>query len=213
MCSKDSFNRSPTTEKIWKATKHKDFTRKTRDFIWKGTQNAYKIGEYWFPIAGFQERGTCPICDVQEDMDHILTKCNARPRKLAWELARGLWRRRDNRALPHKLGDILGCGLADFALNDKPNKGKNRLYRIIMSETAYLLWKMRNERRIRDGDTAEQPSDKEITNRWMNAINKRLTVDRSLTDAKRFGKKAVDENLVKSTWFNCLKGEESLPPD
>ena len=82
-----------------------------------------------------------------------------------------------------------------------------------MSETAYLIWKMRNERRIRDEDTTIQPSDKEITNRWMNAVNKRLTVDRFLTDTKRFRKKALDEKLVKSTWFNCLKDEESLPPD
>ena len=39
------------------------------------------------------------------------------------------------------LGDILGCGLANFQRKGKPDTGKNRLYCIIMSETVFLIWK------------------------------------------------------------------------
>ena len=72
---KSTFNNSPMVGRI--ATKHKDFTRKTRDFLWKSTQNTYKIGTFWTHVEGYQERGVCPICDVVEDMEHILTKCAA----------------------------------------------------------------------------------------------------------------------------------------
>ena len=115
--------------------------------------------------------------------------------------------------LPARLGDILGCGLANFKSNDKPDRGKNRLYRILMSETAYLIWKMRNERRIRDSDNTAADSTNETVNRWTHAINKRLTIDRALTDSTKFRKKAIDEKLVKATWKNCLNNEESLPDD
>ena len=45
VCTQDTFGKSPTVEDVWLMTKHKDLTRKTQDFLWKSTQNAYKIGE------------------------------------------------------------------------------------------------------------------------------------------------------------------------
>ena len=212
-CAKDTFDFAPTPEAVWKATKHKDLSRKTRDFIWKSTQNAYKIGEYWYPIEGFEERGTCPLCKEQEDMDHILTRCSAHARSTAWELAGNLWKNRSGDPLPSRLGDIVGCGLANFKKNGRPDKGKNRLYRILVSETAFLIWKMRNERRIRDGDDTTAGSEEETMKRWTHAINKRLTIDRALTDAKRFGKRSLDSKLVKATWRGCLENETDLPDD
>ena len=213
-CAQDTFAKAPTVGNVWTATRHKDFTRKTRDFLWKSTQNAYKIGEHWAPIEGFEQRGICPICEVQEDMDHILTACEARPRETAWRLANELWGKRNSEPLPTRLGDIIGYGLAEFTKNGKPDKGKNRLYRIIVSETAYLIWKMRNERRIRDGDSPENGStESETFNRWTHALNKRLTIDCALTNDRRFGKHSINKRLVKRTWEGCLKNEESLPPN
>ena len=75
-------------------------------------------------------------------MEHIITSCNAKPRALAWKLANDLWNNKHNDALLTRLGDILGCGLAKFEKNGKLDKGKNHLYRIITSETAYLIWKL-----------------------------------------------------------------------
>ena len=164
-CAQESFGYTPTTGSVWKASRHKDLTRKTRDFLWKSTQNAYKIGEYCEHIKGYEQRGTCPICNEMEDMEHILTTCKAKPRELAWKLANDLWSNKHDGALPTRLGDTMGCGLAKFTKNGKPDKGKNRLYRIIVSETAYLIWKLRNERRIRDGDdTNNKAPNSEVRN-------------------------------------------------
>ena len=210
--AKETFGIAPTSESIWMATKHKDLSRKTRDFLWKATQNAYKIGEFWLPIAGFEERATCPLCDEIEDLGHILTNCSSRARSTAWDLANEVWKKRYTTDLPTNLGDVLGCGLAKFTRNGKPDKGKNRLYRILMSETAYLIWKLRNERRIRDSDTVTT-SITDTVKRWTNTINKRLTIDRFLMDNKRFGKRALSPKLVKDTWRYCLMDEEALPKD
>lgn len=76
-CTKNIFGTKPTKERVWTATRHKDLTRKTRDFLWKSTQNAYKVGNYWTRIEGYQERGVCPLCLEVEDMAHVLTKCSA----------------------------------------------------------------------------------------------------------------------------------------
>ena len=151
-CAQDTFKNLPSTEAIWLATKNQALTKKMRDFIWKATQNMYKIGEFWLPISSFEERGICPLCDELDSMEHILTKCSSNVRSTAWRLANDLWRKKSNTDIPMKLGDILGCGLAKFETNSKTNKGINRLYTIIISETTYLIWKMRNERRIRDRD-------------------------------------------------------------
>jgi len=213
-CSQSTFGNNPTNEKVWEATRHKDLTRKARDFLWKSTQGAYKIGSYWNPIEGFEQRGICPLCDEQEEMDHILTSCKARTRVLAWNLANGLWKNRDGGPLPSRLGDILGCGLANFTKNNKPDRGKNRLYRTLMSETACLIWKMRNERRIgRNDSESQEATDQEIRNRWTHTINRRLTIDRALTNNARFGRHAVSEKLVRRTWSYCLNDEEELPDD
>ena len=145
-------------------------------------------------------------------MEHIITDCKAKARETAWDLANDLWKKRSRTPLSTNIGDVLGCGLAHFTTNNKPDKGKNRLYRIIMSETAYLIWKLRNERRIRDGDGNERHDIiAETTTRWVKAINKRLTNDRYLTDNKRFGKRALKEKLVQRTWTGCLEDEEGLP--
>jgi ribonuclease HI/exonuclease III len=213
-CTESTFGTSPKEEAIWIATRHKDLTRKTRDFLWKSTQHAYKVGEYWNNIPGYEGRGVCPLCDTQEDMEHILTECGAKARSAAWGLANKLWATRSNSPLPTNLGDILGCGLAEFQRNGRPDDGKNRLYRIILSETAYLIWKMRNERRIQDEDGAEHDNViEETTRRWRKTMNKRLTIDRHLTDNKRFGKRAVKPELVKWTWKGTLENEENLPTD
>ena len=206
----ETYSVKPTIERVWLATKHRDLARKVRDFLWKSTQGTYKIGSYWTNIDGYQDRAICTSCNEREDMDHILLKCRTGARETAWDLANTVWTKRSQTEIPTTLGNILGCGLATFETGGKQDKGKGRLYRIIVSETAYLIWKLRNERRIRDNDSPPQSANK-VRNRWTNTMNKRLTLDRLLTNAARFQSNAIEDKPVKATWTNCLKEEESLP--
>ena len=141
-------------------------------------------------------------------------KCKSRARSTAWRLVNELWTGRGSTSLPTDIGNIMGCGLASFTTNDKPDDRKCRLYRILISETAYLIWKIRNERRIRDSDGKERIDiERETETRWKNALNKRLTNDRFLTNSTQFRKRALNEGLIKRTWTGCLDNEEALPQD
>ena len=80
-----------------------------------------------------------------------------------------------------------------------------------MSETAYLIWKIRNKCHIRNNDNQTADQKNKMINRWKNTINKRITIDRFLTNRSRFKERALDTKLIKATWKNCLNNEESLP--
>jgi hypothetical protein len=81
-----------------------------------------------------------------------------------------------------------------------------------MSESAYLIWRLRNDRVIsRDG---EPVTTDEIINKWKFAINQRLQVDRTPASRHKMGKRpALAPQLVLATWFNTLDEEYRLPAD
>ncbi|KAJ7903106.1 hypothetical protein B0H13DRAFT_1621230, partial [Mycena leptocephala] len=108
------------------------------------------------------------------------------------------------------LGTILGCGLAEFRDGKgKLKEGTRRLYRILMSESAYLIWRIRNERVIsRNGAPV---TEEEIVNKWKFAINQQLQVDKVLANRPIKGKRpALVPQLVIATWSDVLNEEHSL---
>ncbi|KAJ7192600.1 hypothetical protein GGX14DRAFT_379962, partial [Mycena pura] len=111
------------------------------------------------------------------------------------------------------LGTILGCGLADFRdPGGKLKRGTQRLYRISMSESAYLIWRLRNDRVIsRDGTPA---TEDEIVNKWKFMVNQRLQVDITLANRPVKGKRpTLAPQLILATWSDTLTldSEQSLP--
>ena len=66
-----------TEKDIWRNLRHKDYNRKTADFLWKMTHGAYKCGEYWRNIPGFEHRRICSKCGSEDSMKHILTECKS----------------------------------------------------------------------------------------------------------------------------------------
>ena len=104
------------------------------------------------------------------------------------------------------------CGLASFK-DEKgaENQGDNRLYRILVSEAAYLIWKLRCERVIgNDDDPDEWPSTAEIENRWYATMNLRLLLDKAAT-RKDLSKNHLEKSTVISTWTKVLHNEDNLP--
>lgn len=111
------------------------------------------------------------------------------------ELTNDVWARDSQTEILTTFGSILGCGLAAFETEGKLDKGKGRLFHILVSETAYLVWRLRNERRIQDAEGPTK-STNEIYNRWMSTINKRITLDGPLTNAARFKSNTIKRKLV-----------------
>lgn len=205
-CAEAYYAHTPKYETIWASTRHKDLTKKTQEFLWKGIHNAFKIGSFWKNIPNYEHRGTCPHCDTEESMEHILTECTAPGRSIIWNLANELWRKRSQTPIPENYGALLGCCLTTYKkANGKSDQGLNRLFRIIVSESMYLIWKIRCERAITwDNDPTKFHSPYEIHNKWVQTINARLKMDSVRTNTKIFKKKAIEPKIVLKTWKNCL---------
>ncbi|KAK0463726.1 ribonuclease H-like protein [Desarmillaria tabescens] len=206
----------PTDEKIWRSMRKKSISRNIREFLWKTMHGAFKIGKYWENIPGYEERSTCPKCGVAETMEHILTECAIPGQLIVWSLAEELWRKKNATWPGISLGKVLACGLSCFS-NDKGKivAERSRLYEIIVSESAHLIWKFRCERRIQRGDDSpgDWHSPREIRNRWVQALNNRLAQDCMATDVARFGNKALRRDLVLRTWNGVLLQNDALPND
>ena len=192
---------------MWKSFKHRDLTKKTREFLWKSTHDAFKIGNFWSRIETLEHRGVCPHCEVEESMEHILTECTAPGREQVWALANELWNKRSDVPIPSNFGSLLGCCLVNYKReNGLPDSGRNRLFRIVVSESMYMIWKLRCERAISWGnDPTKVHPPHEIHNKWLQAINARLRTDSVRTNVKIFKKKSLDTKVVLRTWEKCLK--------
>lgn len=98
-----------------------------------------------------------------------------------------------------------------FSKDKSPKSGgPDRLYRILITETAHLIWKLRCERVI--GGREQPHSNIEIAHRWMAALNARLLLDRQMTRYS-LSKRAIKGKIVRSTWTKVIEGEEALPED
>ena len=84
-----------------------------------------------------------------------------------------------------------------------------RLYKILVTESAHLIWRLRNEHRIQ-GKAATLP---QIKNRWLRIINNHLAIDCAMTNGPKYRKKALKILLVKRTWRKTLKDERVLAKD
>ncbi|KAF8868737.1 hypothetical protein BD779DRAFT_1459335, partial [Infundibulicybe gibba] len=211
---KDAYGNLPTNGRIWRSQRKKEISKNIRAYIWKATHNAYKCGSYWENIPGYEPRATCPICNVEESMEHILTECQASGQETLWTLTRKLWEKKGHEWPVPKFGLQLGCGLADFKNDDKRDQSANRLYTILMSETTHLIWKTRCEWRItREEDRTKLHTQRELSNKWKHAINQRLRLDCLMADARRYGSKATSNRLMHNTWKKTLLNEQQLPDD
>ena len=212
IAAKEIFEVTPTSEAIWKGIRNKDITKKIRDFLWKHAHGIYRLGKFWNHIPGYENRAECPMCGKYDTFEHIITDCDSVEKVTVWEQANRLWRRRHHEDLPISEGAILGAGLANFK-NKKgsPDTGKNRLYRILMTESAHLIWVLRCERRIANEDNPQNYHTTEsVKNRWYEKMNSRMQIDCLLTNNYLYENRALKTKKVYGTWAKCSTNEEDL---
>ncbi|KZP16390.1 hypothetical protein FIBSPDRAFT_958113 [Athelia psychrophila] len=207
--AEENFGFAPLDETIWSSIQNPDLSRSARSFFWRATHNSHKIGEFWSNCTGLEHRQWCYKCSqdegqpISEDLDHILLGCAEPEVDIIWKLAEKLWRKK----MPvwpklRNVGSIVACTMAKFKDNKgKPLAGANRLYRILISESAHLIWKLRNKRIIEPKPNEEyiKPTHKEIHNRWLNTINSRLALDIAMTHDK-YESRALPRRKILQTW-------------
>ncbi|KAI0653758.1 hypothetical protein C8Q70DRAFT_927104 [Cubamyces menziesii] len=201
---------------LWKAIRRSEIDKRVRDFIWKMAHGAHRVGTFWSNIPGYENRAVCVKCGTMEDMDHILTKCSAAGQERLWWATRMLLARRGIR-LPENMSAalVVGSPLGEVKGDDGAVKaGDTRLLRIAISETAYLIWKMRCERVIEwEDEEGREHAVQEIDGRWQAMYNARIALDQAMTSVRLAGKRAIAGTRVSATWKGILSNEQELPPD
>ncbi|KAF8966642.1 RnaseH-domain-containing protein [Flammula alnicola] len=207
----------PVDKSLWMSIRGKGITPRARNFLWKAMHSAYKLGQYWGNIPNYEQRQYCHVCgNVDETMEHILTECRASGQSEIWKAAKELWTLRGLPWPEPTFGAILGSGARLFHNQNqkKPLPGANRLYRIIMSESAHLIWRTRCKWRIQDeGDPEKIPNPTEIWNKWISVINRRLQLECLQTNIAKYGRLAIHPAVVEKTWWAVLKDRGNLPDD
>ncbi|EPS93990.1 hypothetical protein FOMPIDRAFT_9544, partial [Fomitopsis schrenkii] len=200
---------------IWLGIKHRDIRRTVVDFLWKSLHGAHRIGKFWLKVPGHEDRARCRRCHEQDSLAHILLECSETGQARVWELTEAALRRKGAEWTPLRIHDILAIGPRSRAptVDEPPKKHTARLWRILVSESAHLIWRLRCERVIgHSDDKAWQHSTESVTTRWYAAINSRLRQDATSTSTQ-FGPLTRKRGEVLKTWARLLANEESLPAD
>ena len=211
-------NAYETNKAIWQSLRKNVLRTRVKQFLYKTMHQAYMVGPAWKHIPNFRHRQVCAICNVEDSMEHILTECSSPERQTVWDLATKTWPHARRFWPEHNLGVILGVGCLSLPRNraeanqDEHNthptpkeKAILRLLQILLSEAAHLVWVMRCERVIQEKVLNEQG----IKNRWLRAINERLTTDRLTAHKSKRDKKFT--TLAKNTWEKVLRRNGTLP--
>ncbi|KAJ6492706.1 hypothetical protein C8R47DRAFT_975753 [Mycena vitilis] len=210
-CIADEFNFEPTDAAIWSSLRSTHIHRLSRNFLWKSVHNIYHVGPFWERIPHLEIFARCSACHLPESMEHIMLECESPGQRQVWYLAQTLWQMRYTPWPKLNWGLLLGCGLARFkSIKGTPIPAKNRFFAILISNSMRLLWTLRNERLF---ESRPCPSEREIHNRWVAALNTALRRDQLLTNKFKFGHLALKKHIVLKTWSGTLLDEDSLPDD
>jgi hypothetical protein len=86
-------------------------------------------------------------------------------------------------------------------------KGATRLLQILVSESAHLIWVLQCERVIQE----HEHTANETHNRWLRAINARLTDDKII--ATKIKRDEKSRRKTVNTWEHVLRNQGDLPND
>ncbi|KXN85822.1 hypothetical protein AN958_10708 [Leucoagaricus sp. SymC.cos] len=209
---KSRWNFTPTTAHIWHSLKrNKNILKKHREFLYKGIKGTHYIGKKWLHTdkEELKERATCRTCNVEESLEHILTKCRAPGQSLIWETARKIWNERYDEWQKPTLGEILGVTtISQKDGEGNKDDGKTRFHQILITECAHLTWRLRCERVIGNNNDPQRHTDAAILSTLKYRLNHRFRMDCILTSTRKFEKKALREDIVRDTWSGILDKEE-----
>lgn len=210
-----AYGTAKTETALWNGIRHKDVARSMRDFWWKATHDALRIGRFWENIPGYEERALCGACATEESLEHIILECDVPGQRLIWKLVGQLLQKKAIPEVQWNLGAVLGATLAPFPRDGDrpPTAGQRRLFKIVVTEATHMIWKLRCTRVIEHGNDPEKwLTEDALRAKWLAALNRRLAMDQALT-SKRLGSKGVDRAVVLDTWAGLLVDEHDLPDD
>ncbi|KAF6763351.1 hypothetical protein DFP72DRAFT_759224, partial [Ephemerocybe angulata] len=206
----------PHPSKLWlnlKQRKHGTLTQKWCAFNWKALNGAHKVGEFWKHTPVSDRYMPCTSCNAPvESLEHIIFECRMTNQELVWKLTKDLWNRTSATFPDLNLGIVLGISEIDIKREDgSTDRGLTRLFRILISETVYLIWLLRCEWRIsREADPMRVHPASEVTARWNARIGRRMRMDWNLTNQAIHKTRALNKSLVQRTWNRLRLSETGI---
>ncbi|TRM66514.1 hypothetical protein BD626DRAFT_451541 [Schizophyllum amplum] len=209
-----------TDRQIWLSLRSKDMRRNVRQFMYKSMHDAHRCGRHWKDIPECGDRVFCKHCsadgqDIEESIEHILTECTAPGRQAIWDEAKSLCEARNIPWSKPSMGAVLGNALMRFKdAEGKSRLGDNRFYRILISEGAYMVWLVRNERVVQnENDKTKYAAPAALKERLRAQLRRRHTIDKTMTDKRQFGVKAILQATVDDTWHHTDLERTAHPPN
>ncbi|EJD38766.1 hypothetical protein AURDEDRAFT_22494, partial [Auricularia subglabra TFB-10046 SS5] len=191
----------PTDEQIWRDLSNKSLSRNVRNFLWKAMHMAHKVGDYFSNMPEpWKSYSTCRTCGTVETLEHILLACPDSNQAQVWALVADTLYEMGASFAPD-FGLILGCASIKAGDGEPKDAGTTRAMRIIISESAFLIWKMRCEKRIEhEEDPDWEIPPEQVDARWSKAIAVRVDQDRRLTNKTKFNHSYLSNKVVSDTW-------------
>ncbi|RPD57418.1 hypothetical protein L226DRAFT_547078 [Lentinus tigrinus ALCF2SS1-7] len=207
-----AFGVSLAEAQLWKSLRSKNVSRECRQFMWMTLHDGYMVGDKWLRPKMSDElraRAPCERCGVTETMEHILFDCVAVGRGTVWELAEETWSLTGLPWREPKWGTALGAACAVFENDDGVRKGAaEALWTILMTESLYMIWKLRCERVIQN--EKREFTIPEVAKRWYAALDRRVDLDRR-SCAGYWGKCALKAGTIACIWEPVLQARGELP--
>lgn len=102
---------------------------------------------------------------------------------------------------------ILGCGLVKFKHdNGKTMEPGSRMYQIVISESARLIWKIRCNWQIQKGsDSKRVPTKEKVQRKWQKALGEKIKLDCLATNTKKYRKGSLNETLCARIGTNTIQ--------
>ncbi|KAF9027908.1 hypothetical protein BDZ89DRAFT_1015345 [Hymenopellis radicata] len=199
---------APSRKMIWRSTRGSNTSKKTQTFRWRAIHEAHATGDFFARMENLGHLAMCPECGSLESLEHILLECEIGSHEVVWGTARSLWEQAGETWPEIEYGTLLGCGAArpiKKRESAEEKDGLNRLFQKLLSEGAFLLWKLRNKRRIENEDDEDlHQSQNEVRNKYIEALKTSATTDFAMTNKGKFGKQALPKKLVMNTWNKLL---------
>ncbi|EPS97651.1 hypothetical protein FOMPIDRAFT_1128035, partial [Fomitopsis schrenkii] len=212
---KQIHNKKAYTARLWTSLRHDDIRLTVSDFLWKALHGAHRCGVFWSKIPGLEERALCAHCKTTDSLEHILVKCGATGQNEIWNLTRNLWTKSGFDWPNTTYIEALTFGLRRWKRHGstEEEQSASRLWRILISESLYLIWKLRCERVIEhEGEIGWAHPAASIQSRWLATMNSRLLLDREMTRPRR-AHRSIPEDLVQNTWKCVLQNKDNLPKE
>ena len=177
-----------------------------RSFLWKMLHGGFKVGKYWNNIPGYEDRGQCPNCEQTEDMNHILFVCPLNKGRTLWCTAREIFEQKGI-TWPQDMDHTYIMAAPLLKIRNHTSKtriGASRLSTIVILECTWQTWKVRYKRVIdSEQDGLISVLDTKALNHLRSALNDRFRKDISLTNTRKYGKKAYPKQLIQIGRASC----------